>query len=176
VTAVILALLVIIVITLHPYEFSLKGIPLELDRQFLVLGWGKSDEFDVLVNVFLFVPLGFNLARYLIGRKKWNRRTALILILLISLGLSYAVEVLQLFMASRFPSLVDVIANSIGGVFGGICFHSIHDSEDTEDCSIHLKRDGRYGCHLAERSCSHCFPLKSLRVRAQKLRRQDVSS
>ena len=71
---------------------------------------GDSNGLDVFYNVVLFVPLGFAL-----WRAGVNRRSAIAF----AAALSIVIEVLQLaFIAGRYSSLRDILANSLGAVVG----------------------------------------------------------
>ena len=81
---------------------------------------GRLSRSDVLANVLLFVPIGFSLAAArLVDRPGWIAllRTAL-LILPVSLIVSVAAEFLQMFTSDRFPSGLDIVAQTVGTVVG----------------------------------------------------------
>lgn len=73
---------------------------------------------DVLINVAAYVPLGFLLAVALASRVKasWSVLAAALLALLLSLTM----ETAQAFLATRIASKVDVLTNSVGGLFGAM--------------------------------------------------------
>lgn len=74
---------------------------------------------DVIVNVAMFVPLGWLLARGLGGRAA----SALARVLIVTGfcgGLSLAMETLQFFLTTRYSSLIDVLANTLGAVAGAV--------------------------------------------------------
>src|SRR5687768_8716499 len=104
VTIIFLGFMLVLAATLFPYDLSLKEIALKSGHQPIHVGWGKSSKSDILKNILLFVPLGFGLAGFLIRNRRLPGVTALIAVLLVSFGLSYTIEVLQLFMPARFPS------------------------------------------------------------------------
>jgi hypothetical protein len=81
---------------------------------------------DILVNVPLFVPLGFGLAG-LLWKSRMSALVQLLTILGISSGLSSTVEFLQLFLPARSATAIDVFTNGFGGLLGGICFHQWGD-------------------------------------------------
>ncbi len=76
---------------------------------------------DFLENIILFLPVGFSLTYYF-QRTRWNKYTFIFLIALVSFLLSYAIEVLQIFIPSRLSSLVDVLSNNVGALFGFLWF------------------------------------------------------
>lgn len=115
-------LLLVLAITLYPYNFHFKEIDSCLKHKFYLLGWGESHILDVQKNFFLFLPLAFGLAGYLIRRTKLTGTASFAIIIVISSSMSFSIEVLQTFLPSRFPSLVDVLLNSAGGILGFLCF------------------------------------------------------
>ncbi len=94
--------LVIAIVTLVPFRFDWPPV-------WRLVGYrGLS---DVLANVALFLPFGFFVAFGGRGRP-W----------LAGCALSVAVELLQLTLPSRSPSLIDVTTNSLGAALGGLAF------------------------------------------------------
>jgi len=79
------------------------------DRILLFPG-GVQGRADILMNVALFVPLGF-----LLERSLGVTRTALLGVL-VSLG----IETAQLFLPGRWSTLSDVVANGLGGWIGAM--------------------------------------------------------
>ena len=114
------SVLLVLVATLFPFDFhvSTSLSPTTLIGRFYDYG----NVFDWISNILLFVPVGLGLGSL---NQKFRSRTAskIALVLIISAGLSVAVEILQLFLPSRFSAFADIIANSIGGVAGFFCFH-----------------------------------------------------
>jgi glycopeptide antibiotics resistance protein len=108
----------IVLLTLWPFDFSFRESLLRLPHPILLVGWGRSSASDALLNAVLFMPFGFGLA----GMLTWRRRLTGLMSLAVVFGgcfaVSYAIEVLQQCMPSRYPALRDVLANSFGGVLG----------------------------------------------------------
>jgi VanZ family protein len=75
------------------------------------------DLFDIVVNLLLFVPLGFGLAARGQGRGVRPER-AIPLILVLGAALSFGVETLQCWLPDREPSWIDVAANSASSAIG----------------------------------------------------------
>ncbi len=69
---------------------------------------------DALLNTVMYLPLGC-----LLGLMVWcrDRRTFAVLVLVVA-GISLSFETLQLFLPSRFPSIDDVIFDTLGGALG----------------------------------------------------------
>jgi hypothetical protein len=84
----------------------------------LFVGWGYFTELDVVRNVLLFVPVGIALARSAGPAVRVVR--ASLVACGFALVLAYALEVVQGFMPSRFPSLADVLANAAGATLGSL--------------------------------------------------------
>lgn len=97
------------VVVLAPFEFAAPG-PLE----WWPAGSGGTTIADVVLNVVLFVPLGF-LADRLGGGRRAPWRTALL-----GVVVSLAIEVTQLFIPGRYTSLVDVASNGAGAWLGAV--------------------------------------------------------
>jgi hypothetical protein len=69
---------------------------------------------DALLNTVMYLPLGCLLG--LMMRRR-NRHTFAVLVLVIA-GISLSFETLQLLLPSRFPSVDDIIFNTLGGALG----------------------------------------------------------
>lgn len=92
--------LVIILLTLNPFRFA---IPKQVAFTF------DSDLANFISNIVLFLPIGF------FYRPGQNRvRGALTL----GFGLSLGIEIVQLFIPARTPSLIDLLANTLGALIG----------------------------------------------------------
>jgi VanZ family protein len=94
------------VVTLLPFEFAFPVRPR------VMLSGGL---FDIVANVALFVPLGF---LYAVAREDANVTPGRVL--LVGLAASAAIESMQLFEATRFASLSDVLANGAGAYVGAV--------------------------------------------------------
>jgi VanZ family protein len=73
--------------------------------------WVGYDLVEFLANVLFAVPIGLSLAMILPRRSWW-------IAVLICCSVFAAVELGQMALPQRVPSLADVIANSIGGLVG----------------------------------------------------------
>ncbi len=104
--AIAAALAGILVVTLRP-----TGSPDVRAVNWWCIGCSELGTLDLLYNVALFVPLG---AALRLGGASVARVVAL------SLALSASVEVLQLVVPGRDPTLSDVVANSLGGGLGAV--------------------------------------------------------
>jgi VanZ family protein len=97
-------LAVSVIITLTPFRFSRPPR--------LTLAWIAAPG-DVVPNVLLFLPLGFlyRLARPRLGWGAVGGAAAVV---------SAALEAAQIYLPGRYPSVVDVLANSTGAVLGAL--------------------------------------------------------
>ncbi|QZZ20117.1 VanZ family protein [Leptothermofonsia sichuanensis E412] len=114
----ILGMLLVVLCTLYPFRFSLEGNLVEAIAQDF---WHQTTPLDVLVNMPLFLPLGFGLAGIL-RKSRLGVSAQLLTILGVSAGLSFTVEFLQLFLPSRAATIADIVTNGLGGVLGAIAF------------------------------------------------------
>lgn len=97
------------ILTLAPFDF--RYIPREnwLERSF---GVGI---FDVTANLLLFLPWGVFLS-ILLPRSKRSKRIPQLVFL--SAGLSLSIELTQVMIPNRFPSVVDLVVNTLGSIIG----------------------------------------------------------
>jgi len=95
------------VITLAPFRFE----PFPVNG--ITLG---GNAFDVVMNVVMFVPIGFvfQLSRPRAAASAPSLAGAIVM----GLGLSLVVEVAQLFTPGRFPSPIDLLTNTAGAGLG----------------------------------------------------------
>lgn len=123
IVAITLSLFLIAASTLFPYDFFFKEMAEKFGDRFRVAWVEKaSDSRDVLANILLFLPLGFGLT-YLTHRENRGRQLKLLVILILGSCLSFTVECLQIFLPTRFTSLTDVLANTIGTSLGFLLFY-----------------------------------------------------
>jgi len=115
-------------VTLSPFDFSFdnsESLPNLYSEKFENLsGLCCVSAWDVLSNLLLFMPFGFLLV-LLPGVSRFNVAAKIALSAFSVFLLSFAIESCQLFL-TRFPSLVDVVLNTVGGVTGtivGIFYH-----------------------------------------------------
>jgi len=115
----LLVLAFIVYGSLYPFQFHFDRVlasPLEI----LLQAWpAHIDRFawrDGCVNVVLYFPLGLTAA--LVGARHLPRIVAAVGAVLLGLGLSASIEMLQVFDSSRTCSLLDVACN-LAGAAGG---------------------------------------------------------
>ena len=106
---VAVAIGLIALLTLEPRP---RQAPLSAATPWHCLVCGQLGRVDVILNVALFLPLGFTLFRLGFG----PLRSALV-----GLGISGLVELLQAFVvAGRDPSLSDLLTNTLGAGLGAM--------------------------------------------------------
>jgi glycopeptide antibiotics resistance protein len=103
----------LIFLTLSPFRLR----PLEQHHFPWPIGPMRSDNFDVVANVFLFIPLGFLLAQLF---PKKGFRHNLLYATAIAAGASLTIETVQIVIQGRFPSFIDLFTNATGGGIGFI--------------------------------------------------------
>ena len=120
---VIISILVVLIATLYPFNFyfidnfSIQKFATSFDNTTLFK--------DIVNNILLFIPLGFSSTAFL-QKVKMKPISKIFTLIIISAGLSFTVEVLQMFLPSRYPTPADVANNTIGGIIGITCFYIWH--------------------------------------------------
>lgn len=122
----LLAAALIVYGSLFPWHFDWQRAP-QGPFDILLNSWPDTvDRFllrDVLLNVLLYMPLG--LAAFLSFWPHRSRALAFTAASLTGFGLSTAMEILQVYVPGRQPSLLDITTNTIGtvaGALGGLLF------------------------------------------------------
>lgn len=85
---------------------------------------------EMLMNVFLFFPLGLTLSNAL--PRKWHRWLRIILITLIGCALSAGIEYTQYRYALGLAETDDVICNTLGAFLGAASLLAAHAIENTK--------------------------------------------
>lgn len=118
-TRILLIIVVLIVYgSLYPFEY--RPAPAEGVLSHFLHAWPSklqpSDFGDIVVNLFLYMPVG--MFAFLALERHGERRLRWILPVLLSLFLSCSMEILQIFDKTRVCSLLDVLNNTAGGMAG----------------------------------------------------------
>ncbi len=103
--------------SLYPFNFKPEmqdGLLSALSQ----LSWQRAGRGDRISNVLLYLPLGFCLYLWLHTRFKRSRSVAIASLL--GTLLSLAIEVAQVYVSSRVPSLTDLVLNAGGTFLGAI--------------------------------------------------------
>ena len=102
--------------SLYPFNFkpdAISGGVLEALRE---LSWARAGRGDRIANVLLYLPLGFCLFLSLAAHR--HRGVAVVVATLLGSLLSLTIEVAQVYISSRVPSLTDLTLNSGGTLLG----------------------------------------------------------
>jgi len=114
-------LLGVLACTLFPFDFCSSNHSFHSVWEVLVIRIGPDRSNDIVENVLLYLPLGFALTGYL-DSKEVNPLAAVTAVVVLSIAVSYTIEILQLFIPGRFSSLTDVLSNAAGGSLGFLCY------------------------------------------------------
>ena len=118
----LLSVAAILFLTLYPFRFDFARHVARPLFPFSLGGWGKDmGHLDDFLNVLLFLPYGFGLAEKLRERGK-SRLATIGFTLAAGALLSYAVELLQIYIAQRDSGWEDILTNSFGAVVGAILY------------------------------------------------------
>jgi len=112
-------LLVILIGTLFPFNFSLTE-EFSIEQVFKSF-YHVSNSLDFMANILLFVSFGF-FSSWALKIKGFEGIKLALAALTISVSSSAAIEVIQIFLPHRFSTKADIFANSIGGFLGYIGF------------------------------------------------------
>lgn len=102
--------------SLYPFNFkpdAVGGGVIEALRQ---LSWARAGRGDRIANVLLYLPLGFCMFLWL--DTGMRRGAALILAVVGGALLSLGIEVAQVYISARVPSLTDLTLNALGTLVG----------------------------------------------------------
>ncbi|HWK73641.1 MAG TPA: VanZ family protein [Povalibacter sp.] len=102
--------------SLYPFNFkpdAISGGVLEALRE---LSWARAGRGDRIANVLLYLPLGFCL--FLSLAERWHRGIAVVVATVFGSLLSLTIEVSQVYISSRVPSLTDLTLNTSGTLLG----------------------------------------------------------
>jgi VanZ family protein len=111
--------------TLYPFDFAPGATP-TLWQALGELSWARAGRGDRIINVLLYVPLGFCITVWLEGRARG--REAVVVAALCGAILSLAIEVTQVYVTYRVPSLWDLTYNAAGafvGALGGVAWRAL---------------------------------------------------
>ncbi|MEO8256957.1 MAG: VanZ family protein [Acidobacteriota bacterium] len=103
--------------TLAPFNF-MAAAGLEHGLQLFQYGTLERDPVHFLLNLLLFVPLGFLLHHA--GRRRSLALPIVVLAGVAGMVISGTVEYLQAFLPTRDSSLIDVLANTVGSIVGAV--------------------------------------------------------
>jgi glycopeptide antibiotics resistance protein len=116
----------------HFYGFESEGLVrplLDLPLALFDLRSLSLSDLEPAANIVLFVPLGLGLASLLRRQPEMRGYTAFWVTQITGMGLSFFVELLQVFQPSRSSSLTDLFMNSVGALIGFASFMFWKDRE-----------------------------------------------
>jgi hypothetical protein len=114
----IAAIVGILFLTLFPFRFDFQSkLPGNSSPFFLGSGMKTWRFLDALLNVLLFIPLGFGLAEKL-RERRMSRTATFFSVWATGAIFSYAIEITQIYIPMRVSGWEDVITNSTGAIVG----------------------------------------------------------
>ncbi len=120
-------ILLVLCVTLYPFDFFFgKASFAEITNRF-DLRFVTPYLVDWLNNILLFLPIGFSVTA-IIRKRKLGETAVFLIALAAGFGLSFTVEVLQVFLPKRFPAVSDMVSNSAGAGLGYLCFRRRGDT------------------------------------------------
>jgi glycopeptide antibiotics resistance protein len=118
----LLALAGILFLTFYPFRFSARAQSLDHLSPFFLAGiWKGGGPYDVVLNISLFVPLGFGISEKLRDRG-WSREKMFFATWVGGFLVSYTIEFLQQYTPTRQSRWEDVCTNSMGAIAGFALF------------------------------------------------------
>src|SRR5690606_2096703 len=112
--------------SLYPFNFKPDAIEGGVLKALEQLSWARADRSDRIANVLLYLPLGF--CRYLWLTTRLRRRIALLAAPLLGALFSLCIEIAQVYVSVRVPSLKDLALNTLGasiGALGGVAWRAV---------------------------------------------------
>ena len=105
------------------------------------LRWDRSSIQDVTTNIVGFIPFGFFCAAFLCKVKRRGKSAIYLNTALIGLGFSLAIELLQVYIPTRYSQSIDVICNVIGTIIGLVIFHKmVFATSNTARGALHCEK------------------------------------
>ncbi len=104
--------------SLYPFDIRADSFDGGIWRALTLLSWQRAGRADRGSNVLLYLPLGFLLA--LAYARASHRFLALLLATLTGALISLAIEVTQVYISVRVPSLTDLSLNTAGALLGAV--------------------------------------------------------
>lgn len=104
--------------SLYPFNFKPDAVSGGLPEALRQLTWARAGRGDRISNVLLYLPLGFCLVLWL--RAHVRRIYALLLATALGALLSLSIEIAQVYVSARVPSLTDLALNTLGSAIGAI--------------------------------------------------------
>ncbi|NLG76657.1 MAG: VanZ family protein [Xanthomonadaceae bacterium] len=112
--------------SLYPFNFKADAIEGGVFKALERLSWARAGRGDRIANVLLYLPFGFCLYLWLDTRLR--RRVSLLVATALGALFSLGIEVAQVYVSARVPSLKDLALNTLGaslGAVGGLAWRGI---------------------------------------------------
>lgn len=112
--------------SLYPFNFKADAIEGGLFEALEKLSWARAGRGDRIANVLLYLPFGFCL--YLWLDTHLRRRVSLLVATALGALFSFGIELAQVYVSARVPSLKDLALNTLGaslGAVGGLAWRAI---------------------------------------------------
>lgn len=74
---------------------------------------------DIFINIFMYIPWGYLMMLLLMENTDIGSLCPWFLVST-AVGLSTSIEALQFFIPTRYPSVLDILANTTGAIIGGL--------------------------------------------------------
>lgn len=104
--------------SLYPFNFNFDGSHPTLSAALHQLSWARAGRADRVRNVLLYVPLGFCLMLWL--RNRLGFGVAVLIATVLGSLLSLSIELAQVYLTIRVPSLMDIALNACGTLLGAV--------------------------------------------------------
>ncbi|MGC3981215.1 MAG: VanZ family protein [Steroidobacteraceae bacterium] len=104
--------------SLYPFNFIFDGSYPTLSAALHQLSWARAGRADRVRNVLLYIPLGFCLMLWL--RNRIGFFWAAVLSTVLGTLLSLCIELAQVYLTIRVPSLMDMTLNASGTLLGAV--------------------------------------------------------
>jgi VanZ family protein len=119
--SIILRLLIVVLAliaygSLYPFNLKADAVEVGVLEAFRQLSWARAGRGDRISNVLLYLPLGFCLFLWL--EMRWPRVPAIVLATALGTLLSLTIEIAQVYVSARVPSLADLALNALGTLLG----------------------------------------------------------
>jgi VanZ family protein len=102
--------------SLYPFHFKPDAVNGSFWKALDQLSWARAGRGDRISNVLLYLPLGFCLLLSL--NRRFGRVASVLLAMLLGAVLSLAMELAQVYVSARVPSLTDLSLNAAGTLLG----------------------------------------------------------
>ncbi len=112
--------------SLYPFNFKADAIDGGLFEALEKLSWARAGKSDRIANVLLYLPFGF--CAFLWLNHRVGKRASLLVATLMGAVLSLMIEVAQVYVSARVPSLKDLALNTLGaslGAAGGLLWRAV---------------------------------------------------